>query len=195
MEPLLLCPDTSCTPSLTFYKTSCSEMIWENGESIDVKKYDVSVLQFICENGASKKMTDYAVSDLGCSIVSERLKLFFDSLGIDNIQYFPVQIIEKKGAKPLDNYYVANIVGLADCIDTDASKMRADIEEGKKPIIYRITNLVLKDCFFDKPILRLAYFTRVILIHENWKAKLTALGIKGIKLISPVRWDGFNGER
>lgn len=194
MTNLILCPDINSSPDLTFLETTCSEMIWENGDWINDKEYDLSKIQFIFENSSAKKMTDYAVSDFGCSIVSERLKNVFDSEGIDNIQYFKTSIIQKKGTPALDGFYIANIIGLADCIDLENSEMDSDLEDDNITIIYSVEKLVLKKYSSEKLIFRLKHFTRVILITENLKEKLIQLDITGIKLISPEKWDGFNGE-
>lgn len=195
MANLILCPDTNFSPELTFYKNSCLEMIWENGEWIEITKYDVSNLEFILETRSKSKMTDYAVSDLGCSIVSERLKKVFDSAGIENIQYFKTRIIKRKGTPVLDKFYIANIIGLEDCIDFEKSEMDIDAEDSEHPIIYGIENLMLKECFFEKPIFRLKHFTRLILVNQDLQEKLTQSDITGIKLITPEKWDGVNGEK
>jgi hypothetical protein len=85
MNKLILCPNTQTSPAMTSGdRNSCNEMIWENGESLDDSNYDFSNLEFICED-EDDEMTDYALTDMGCSLVSERLKIFFDSEGFDNI--------------------------------------------------------------------------------------------------------------
>ncbi len=89
-------------------------------------------------------MTDYAASDMGCLVVSERFKKFIDNLGIDNIEFFPATVIEKEGQAPKAGYYAANIIGLIECIDIDASEMRAKYnKEGELKVIFRIDSLVL----------------------------------------------------
>ncbi|GGF21387.1 Imm43 family immunity protein [Flavobacterium limi] len=99
------------------------------------------------------------------------------------------------GIPALDRFYIANITGLEDCIDFEHSQIDADIVEDTTPVIYAIENLVLKKCFYDKPIFRLKHFTRLILVNQDLKEKLIQSDIKGIKLISPERWDGVNGEK
>lgn len=37
MTNLILCPDINSSPDLTFLETTCSEMIWENGDWINDK--------------------------------------------------------------------------------------------------------------------------------------------------------------
>jgi hypothetical protein len=41
---------------------------------------------------------------------------------------------------------------------------------------------------------RVNCFSRLILIDDNFKEKIAASGLTGIKLVSPEKWDGFNGE-
>lgn len=198
MDKLIFCPNTKTSPSMRLSDHgSCNEMIWENGQLLDPNKYDFSRLEFICERLKSGEMTDYAVTDMGCSVISERLKKFFESTGIDNIQYFPASVIVRDGESPKSGYYAANIIGLVDCIDRDASEMRARRDKnGELNIITRISKLVLKSVETDCGYLYRAFpFTRLILIDSLFKEKFLSAGFSGIRFIDPERWDGQNGER
>lgn len=198
MEKLIFCPNTETSPSIRLSDDgSCNEMIWENGHVLDSNKYDFSRLEFICERLKSGAMTDYAVTDMGCSIVSERLKAFFENNGIDNVQYFRATVIEREGEPAKGEYYAANFIGLVDCIDKDASEMRARRDDnGELNIITRISKLVLKDLDISYNLLYRVYaFTRLILIDSSFKEKIDAAGLTGIRLVNPNRWDGLNGER
>ncbi len=168
-------------------------MIWEDGLIIDHAKYDLSRLEFVCEN--SGVMTDYAVTDMGCSLVSERLKTFFESNGIDNVQYFPATVIERVGEKPKGGYYAANFIGLLDCIDREASEMNAEEDEnGELNIIFSIDKLVLKDTEDDRFLSRACSFSRLILIDDSFIEKFNGSQITGLRLIEPEWWDGINGD-
>jgi len=197
MSKLILCPSTENSPALRISDNgSCSDMIWESGHLIDPKEYDLSCLEFLCETLPSGQMTDYAVSDMGCSVISERLKNYFENIGIDNIQYFKASIIEHEGEAAKEGYYAANILGLVDCIDREASDMKARYnKDGELNIIFRIKKLVLKDLPFSHgKIYRVFSFSRLILIDEDLKSQFEQSPIKGIRLVSPERWDGINGE-
>lgn len=197
MSKYLLCPDLGLSPLLRMSdKSSCSEMIWEDGKLIDPEEYNLSKLEFICETLPSGEMTDYAVSDMGCSVVSERFKELLDKAGIDNIQYFEAAVVEKEGKPAKPGYYAANIVGLVDCIDIDASELDSEPDKtGEKIIIWSIDRLVLKDDFGKgELIFRTANYTGVILVDDALKEKISGSPLKGIKLILPERWDGFSGE-
>ncbi|WP_025663498.1 imm11 family protein [Aquimarina megaterium] len=196
MKSLLLCPDEEVSPSLTAsVNCSCNEMIWENGVLVSEDDYDLSNLEFFCESLPKGYFPDYAVSDMGCSVVSKRFKTFLDNLSMDNIQYFPATIIEREKEPAKEGYFVANIIGLLDCIDINLSIMDMDQDE-KNTIIWSIDQLVLmEDMNNSNKIFRARYFTRIILVDELFKEAFEQTGIKGIKLISPERWDGYNGER
>ena len=197
MTKLILCPNTDVSPSIRASDNgSCNEIIWEDGEIIDANKYDLPKLEFICEKLRSGGMTDYAVSDMGCSVVSERFKGFLSSHGIDNIQYFKASVIEREGEPAKEGYYAANIVGLVDCIDRGASEMDAyHDKDGNLRSIFSIDKLVLLQPLPECGIMYRVYgFTRLILIDESFKEKIETSGLTGIRLVSPERWDGFNGE-
>lgn len=196
MAKLILCPDQEVSPQITIYDDGlCPGMIWEDGQHINVTENNLSQLQFICETLPEGYFPDYAVSDMGCSVVSDRLKLLFESLGINNIQYFKASIIEREGKSPKIGYHAANIIGLGDCIDTDASEMDAEKGNNGELCIYSIDKLVLKNNPVEEYVIyRAKHFTRLILIEEDLISSFEKAGIKGIKFISPSRWDGFNGE-
>ena len=198
MGKLVLCVNTELSPSIRLSdRGSCNEMVWESGLALDVKKYDFSRLEFVCEKLNSGGMTDFAVTDMGCTIISERLKNFLEKNGIGNIQYFPASVIEREGEQPSDGYYAANIIGLVNCIDRDASDMRARRDKnGELNIIMRIRKFVLRQPEHDLGSLyRVLSFTRLILIDRTFKEKIESAGLTGIRLVAPDRWDGLNGER
>ncbi|MBN1501610.1 MAG: hypothetical protein JW982_15740 [Spirochaetes bacterium] len=197
MKSFILCPDTEVSPALTLSDNgTCNEMIWENGGSINTADYNLSNLEFLCETLPAGKITDYAVSDTGCSVISEQFKNFMDDLGIVNIQYFKASVTEQEGKPAKTGYYAANITGLIDCIDRNASEMEAEPDKnGEYTIIFGIKKLVLKNNITSTGhIFRAAHFTRLILVDEFLKQKIDESSLEGIKLISPERWDGFYGE-
>lgn len=197
MKNYILCPNTDVSPDVRLNdNSSCNEMIWENGSIINPTEYDLSKLEFLCETLPSGKMTDYVVSDMGCPIISERFKQFLDSLGIDNIQYFEAAIIELEGEPAKSGYYAANIIGLIDCIDRDASDMDAEPDkDGELTVIFGIEKLVLKDNIaYQGYLFRAAHFTRLILVDEFLKQQIEESPLTGIRLVSPERWDGIYGE-
>lgn len=195
MTKLILCPDTSVSPDITLSENgSCFEMIWERGHLIDSTEYDLTRLEFVCENLPAGRFPDYSVSDLGCSIISARLRQLLEKNGINNIQYFDASICERPGAESMPGYFAANFIGLVDCIDRSRSEMRAKVKDNGALIVYSIDKLVLKDINNDSYLNRVYGFSRLILIDERFKTIFANAGIEGVRFILPERWDGINGE-
>lgn len=197
MSKVLLCPDTAISPDITLTEnSSCFELIWQTGQLIDTKEYDLSRLEFICETPPVQEFPDFAVSDLGCPVVSKRLKNLLFENGVDNIEYFPATVITQKGNKPINGYYAANIVGIINCIDTEKSEFEGDIEDGVVVGIDWFDKLVLKTTGVDfGRIFRPHLFRRLIIIDELIVKIFNAANISGVKCIQPANWDGANGEK
>jgi hypothetical protein len=197
MPKVLLCRNAEVSPSITLTDSgSCFELIWQTGHLIDTKKYDLSRLEFICESHPAKSFPDFAVSDLGCPVVSERLRELWTANGVDNIEYFDATVVLESGNKPLGGYYAANIIGLVNCIDTQLSEFDGDWEDGVVKGIDWFDKLVLRTPEIDYGYIYRPYlFRRLIIIDHKFKKLFEETQIRGARLISPDRWDGFNGER
>ena len=88
MPQFLLCADTETSPDITLTEHgTCFDTIWEDGHVINQTDCDLSRLEFICETLPGGMFPDYAVSDMGCPVVSEKLKYLLQTSGIDNIEY------------------------------------------------------------------------------------------------------------
>ncbi len=67
-------------------------------------------------------------------MISSYLPLFhasfkncLEQFGVDNIQYFPVNLIDQNGLVPNENlagvYFLVNVIGRLDCVDLQKSKV------------------------------------------------------------------------
>jgi len=141
-------------------------------------------------------MTDYALSDLGCPVVSTRLKHFLDDAEIDNIQYIPVSILESSETDAKSGYFAINVLGLVSCIDTNVSEFKGRIVDGEVKGIRRISKLVLKETLTEHlNVYRVRLFRRLIMISEKLVQTLSNESFTGLKLVAPERWDGGTGEK
>ena len=89
---------------------------------------------------AGKRMSDPGVLELKFSLESGKfrsaiiggfLPLFhvkfaevLNSFPVDNIQYYPVKILDQNDGSVEENYLLANIIGLIDCVDLEKSKLK-----------------------------------------------------------------------
>lgn len=194
MTKLLLFPDVDTSPNLTSTSAcTCTELIWEEGRFLSPSDYDFSNLVFWCETLPTGEMTDFAATDLGAPIVSENLKEVLDDLGVE-AQYFPAKIIEESGGQPKQGCYAMNVIGLVDCIDFGASDLEVEEEDGEVVDIEEVGTIVLKEESFGS-IYRVYMFERVIVLEGYIADKLQRLGVSGMKLIKPERWDGILSEK
>ena len=76
-------------------------------------------------------------------LISARLRTVFEKSGVDNIQYFPINLLTSTGTAPIHQYFIANIVGKVGCIDIDRSDIT--MTAGPPTIIDAIDHLVLHE--------------------------------------------------
>ncbi len=191
----VLCPNNSVSPDLTYSaQSSCNEIIWLTGHPI-AQEYDLSNIEFLCENLPAGRLTDFAISDVGCPVASEAFVRMLRDNGIDNIEVFPASIRLTEQSEPVGGFYAINILGIVDVIDQDNSIMDFENEDGNLAI-YFIDKLVLKsDCNSHALIYRPRGYRTRILIADRFKQIVEQSGIVGALLVAPENWDGFNGEK
>ncbi len=194
MSKLLLFPDIETSPSLTStLNCTCIEPVWQSGHSLSSSEYDFSNLEFKCETLPIGGMTHFSASDLGAPIVSGKLKDLLDNLKVP-VQYFPVSIVEIEGAQTVQGFYAINVIGLVNCIDFNKSDLEVEEEDGEIVDIIDVGTMVLKDKRYGE-IYRMYMFERVIVVEGYVADKLQELGISGMKLIQPEKWDGIASEK
>jgi hypothetical protein len=81
---------------------------------------DENKLPFIFEYSDE---TENAIPDFfqGDNIMSKRMYSIFSECGVDNIQQFPMEFIDKITAKKRDDYIVFNILGMISCAKVEKS--------------------------------------------------------------------------
>ncbi len=100
------------------------------------------------------------------TLYRSELKKALEDLGVDNIQYYPVRLKDWNSNKTEGGYWIANIIGLFDCIDMKKSKMKP----WRTGIGYDFESIVIND---DKThgakIFRLKENPTLVVINEELK--------------------------
>jgi hypothetical protein len=123
--------------------------------------------------------TDVEYPDLitgNVPLFSEKLKIALDKLNVDNIDYFPVELLNEKSKKTVAKYYLGIVLGCIKCLKSGLTTDSYDCEILKNPIID--SNLVLGQRFF-----RLAEWPQLIIIDSKIKDILTNSKLHGVSLI------------
>lgn len=111
-------------------------------------------------------------------LVSSRLRSVFDENGVDNIQYFPVNLTLSDGTVSSVRYFVANIVGRVACIDFERSDI---VVSGDPMVVDAINSLVLhEDLIQDLDIFRLGELPVTIVVSSRLKNAIERSGVTGV---------------
>ncbi len=133
------------------------------------------------------RMTDnLAITEVYGLVFSSRLRELLDSLGIDNIEYYNLEMVDPRTGEKFSDYKIANVVGLADCVDREKSDLKY-FDDGD---IKRIRKLVLDESRIPSKlrIFRLAGRTILTLVHRSVKEAIEKAGISGCVFYKPEEY-------
>ncbi len=143
-------------------------------EGKEIKDWD-SRITFYYEDGRAE---DYLDNIYNWPIFSERMKKILDDLNIKGVQFFPINIKQKKTNENLSGYYIFNICNLVEALDLEKSEYQNSVTNPS--IIMGVTHPVLKE---DKVngigILRLQEYKESIFISERLKKAMVERNITG----------------
>ncbi len=111
-------------------------------------------------------------------LISKKILSIFNSLDICNIQYFNTSIIWNNSLIIKDEYFIANIIWIYNCIDLKKS----NLEFYNDWEIEFINKLVIKKDINFWHIFRLAEFPSLVVIDDELKNKLLESNITWIKI-------------
>lgn len=123
------------------------------------------------------KLRDVYLIDL--PIFSDEFILLLENSGVDNLQLYQAELIDKEG-KIYKNYKAVNIVGLVSCTDVEAS----EYIPGSEPPLMLFSKLVIDESkIHGMKLFRLAEDSSRILIREDLKEEIEQANLKGFTLI------------
>jgi hypothetical protein len=121
-------------------------------------------------------------------IISTRFYKVLLSIGIDNIDVFPVELLDSKSGVTYKDYLAFNIIGVIAAADLSKSEYHA-WDESKVALDFN--SLVIDEIKTRNALIfRLAEATNGIVIHESVKKAIEAAGINTLTFISPEEWVG-----
>ena len=138
---------------------------------------------FIFDIDEGNIITDCLRNNKGWLLFSEKLKLLINKNMNTEIQFLPVEIIEKHNRINIGNYYIANILTKVDALCLDKSEyFETEIEE--IGVIYTIKKFaVYDDKVQNKDIFKLSNNQEIpVFASENFKNEVTNNNIIGINL-------------
>ncbi len=162
------------------------DVSFEEGVSLSNNKIPDITLT-LSKKSRRGNMTDRLVITAVYGLVfSTRLRELLDSLGIDNIEYYTLEIVDPRTGKKFSDYRIANVVGLVDCVDREKSDCKY-FDDGE---IKRIHKLVLDESRIPSKlrIFRLAGRTVLTVVHQSIKEAIESAGITGCVFYRPEEY-------
>lgn len=121
------------------------------------------------------------------TVYSGKLRRALTEFGVDNVEFFPVELEHPRSGQITRDYWLANIVGRVNCVDMENSTYRRS-RSGK--------GLHLESFKIDEkrapkqPIFRLDEQATLVIINEPLKEHLEAVGLSGVRILPTEEFDG-----
>ena len=128
------------------------------------------------------RFTDYLANNLGWFIVSKKLKDTISKLGVERVQYLPVNIVDLERNSSINEYYVANVLEVADALNLENSDYSVMDLEGEK--IYSIRKYaVTKDKINNSDMFKLKGDEIPLFVSENFRKSVEESNITGCEFL------------
>ncbi|QDE67978.1 imm11 family protein [Myxococcus xanthus] len=136
--------------------------------------------------GAEGDMVDYMSASPATLVFSPRFREALASAGIDNVDYYPLTLIDESSGKKTSGHQAANVVGLIDCMDRQASVFTPMAGFPAEPLgkntIFELKELHLAPQKIQgAKLFRLFGKPSVLIVHESVKEVLQKSGMRGFQ--------------
>lgn len=126
----------------------------------------------------------------GIIVVSERLKSFLQTKGLNHVEYVPLTILDHKGRPIAEPFFVVHPVDPVDAIDQIASVCK--MSRIKKDRIQSLEKLVLRpdEIPADRQLFRLKGLWGVTLVRNTLAEAISAAGFSGVRWLDVTAYPG-----
>jgi len=121
------------------------------------------------------------------TLMSSKMKGCFEKLGVRNVDFYPVILIDTKNNKKVKGYWLVNVLDRFQCLDEESSDTSLD------PLGY----LEFESFYIDETkimgaeVFRLNENGRMIIISERIYRALMGLDLKGVVIKNTKEFDGY----
>lgn len=148
-------------------------------ESLKGKRPDFDALPIEIEAAVDNDVVYTDIINPGVPLFSQRVKEALENNGVDNVDYYPIAIVDEDTREVLAEYWLAVIKEVIACMDLEKSQ----IEENKKG--HAVVTRFKIDSVKTKGIklFRFHNIPALILIDEHLKNALDKLGFVGVRFM------------
>lgn len=160
---------------------SSIQKTWKLTEAVSMYEDFPPDAEFPIDPQRGDLLPDIVPNVFNVLIVSSRIRSIFTEEAIDDIEYLPLIILDKKGRVKSDTYCVANLIGSVDCLDVANSIYKDDsLEKGQIRSIHRL-NLLHQQIPQDIRLFRLTQRRYMFLIRNDLLKKLRDQDVTGLE--------------
>jgi hypothetical protein len=123
-------------------------------------------IELLQEPGTGRNLPDF-IQTVFAMLVNNSLRSTLIEFGVDNIQYYPVVLKNTKNKVMSEDYSIANVVGMLDCIDIDQSEY--EIDPFRKRYYCTMSRIVLDPKRMENgpKLYRLDRYTDILMIRSD----------------------------
>jgi len=182
--------DTRLTSQFIYFRKDQARVSsqWKTGERFQTP---LAPLTLIAEDEVPSALSDMLLVKNRLHIYSPKMREVLASIGVSNIEYQPITLIDKKRGVTWEDYRAANIIGKVACLDVDNSEVKSFADGAG----YRVVDefRLLEDQIKPLPgmkepprLFRLAEFIYHVIAHESVKEAFAREGVTGV-LFTPTQ--------
>lgn len=160
---------------------------WETGDSMSKQREIGHLFAEVSENYGTI-LRDIFINDFSGVILNRKCIDILKSIGVSNLEEFPLTIKDNNTGKEITNYSMYNIIGILSCVDKQNSEFEYD--ESTPDQVHWFDKLVIDtkkiDAFNKKlgkngpiKIFRMAERFYTIIVHEDVKNAIEKEGLTG----------------
>lgn len=102
------------------YESKYNIKHYDVNQGLFLKDYNDGITFYYDEKNGSK-VTDYISNNLGWIIISPRFKTILEVVGVNNVQYIPIEIRGQSTNDVIMGYSIVNIINLVDGLSLESS--------------------------------------------------------------------------
>ena len=160
------------------------DLHFDCGDAVtDIEQIEISLIRH-----NETILTDNIVSPTRLGLlINSKVKNIFDSLGVNNVQFFKVNLMNINGNEIFTDYFIANIIGKRSCLNKSMSEIEY-YDNGDVQFIDKLSlNLHEGDNYGN--IFRLAEFLPILIVSDKLKNSLEENSVSGFSFYKP---EGFS---
>jgi hypothetical protein len=127
----------------------------------------------------------------GFVVVSGNARRLLDAQGVNHVEFLPIRIVNHKGRKASDDYFIVNPLDVCDCIDLDASGVKWNAIDPES--LSGCKKLVLREGVIppEYKLFRLGSWKNVIVIRRGLADRMLEAKLSGLMFIEPHEYTGL----